>query len=211
MNAREYFLKEELIKAKEHGLEDPLSFQHKVMMDQSQPLALRTLIANNITPYYHPKIGIATPPKFIEVQVEVPEFKTIEEAEAFLVKLTVMVGAGELTPESALNLSTLVRNWILSKHAAAELEIKRINAGQETGNQVIRIEGGLPELPGSNITMPRLNGNRADGLLAPQPQVIDHDADADVSESTEMNERQDPEPCQTTAPTTTPSSTPSSS
>jgi hypothetical protein len=43
-------------------------------------------------------------------------------------------------------------------------EAKLAMAGQPTGEQVIRIEGGLPELPGSSVIMPgqehKLNGHR---------------------------------------------------
>jgi hypothetical protein len=56
-------------------------------------------------------------------------------------------------------LSTLTRNWISAKHQAAELELKRLAADVTTAPQVIRVEGGLPPLPGTNITMPQLNGN----------------------------------------------------
>jgi hypothetical protein len=49
----------------------------------------------------------------------------------------------------------LVKNWIASKHATLELEIKQLNASQDP-NPVIRIEGGLPDLLGTNIIMPEL-------------------------------------------------------
>jgi hypothetical protein len=36
-------------------------------------------------------------------------------------------------------------------------EAKLLTAGEGNGDQVVRIEGGLPELPGTNIIMPELN------------------------------------------------------
>ena len=42
--------------------------------------------------------------------------------------------------------------------------------GGATTDQTIRIEGGLPELPGTNVTMPQLNGHMVDerALAAPE-------------------------------------------
>jgi hypothetical protein len=133
--------------AEAHGLEDPVLYQHKLLKDEKLPVGLRATIAAAIAPYYRPKLGIATPPRMIEVQIQVPDFQTVEEAEAFLLKITAMVGAGELGLQSALDFSQLVRAWIHSKHEAAELELKRLQVDVSDRPQIIRIEGGLPELP----------------------------------------------------------------
>jgi hypothetical protein len=140
--------------AASHGLEDPVLFQHKLLQDDKVPVGLRATIAAAIAPYYRPRLGIMAPPRMMEVQVQVPNFQTIEEAEAFLIQITSLVGSGELGLQSALDLSTLVRTWISARHADAELEIKRANSGRNVGDSVIRIVGGLPRLPGTNITMP---------------------------------------------------------
>ena len=66
MNLRDYYLREELHKALAQGHKDPLRFQLEKMQDESLPIGLRCAIANKITPYYHPRLGIATPPKFVE-------------------------------------------------------------------------------------------------------------------------------------------------
>jgi hypothetical protein len=172
--------------AEELSLEDPVLFQHKKMCDESLPIGLRCAIACNIAPYYHPKLGIASAPKFIESVIDVPQFITIEEAENFLARLPVLVGNGELAAESALNLSTLIRNWIVSKHAGQELELKRLNSDVSSGDQVIRIEGGLPPLPGTNITMPELhNGHVVDAevIAGPEPPSPPQDPEPKVPQS----------------------------
>jgi hypothetical protein len=156
--------------AEELGLEDPVIFQHKRMMDENLPIGLRCAIACNIAPFYHPKVGILPPPRFIETLVEVPQFTSVEDAEAFLAKLPVLVGSGDITPQSALELSTLIRNWIISKHAAAELELKRLDADVSSGEQRLIIVGGLPNLPGASVIMPGrdsllLNGQSNQTLL----------------------------------------------
>jgi hypothetical protein len=151
--------------AVEMGLHDPVEFQHKQMMNESLPMGLRVAIAANISHYCHPKLGVTAPPRFIETVVEVPEFKSIEQAESFLASLAQLFGSSELGSQSALDLSTLVRNWISAKHSAQELEIKRLAANDSNGDQVIRIEGGLPTLPGTDIIMPKLPTG---------PDVIEH-------------------------------------
>src|SRR6516164_4846922 len=83
--------------AEAHGLEDPVLFQHKLLQDQSISVGLRATIAAAIAPYYRPKLGLQPPPRMVEIQVEVPEFKTVEEAEAFLIKITSLVGSGDLS------------------------------------------------------------------------------------------------------------------
>jgi hypothetical protein len=82
-----------------------------------------------------------------------------------------------------------IQNWIYNKRADIEVEIKRLNAGQETGEQVIRIEGGMENLPGTNILMPhQLNGHSADGLLANEhPKTIEHNSSSPQIESAPTN------------------------
>ena len=79
--------------------------------------------------------------------------------------------SGAIDSQTALELSQLVRNWIVSVHARNELEHKKItvDAPQE---QTIHIEGGLPALPGTNVTMPP-NGHATNGhaLAAPTDAV----------------------------------------
>jgi hypothetical protein len=161
--------------AEAQDLEDPVLFQHRLLSDETLPAPVRAVIANQIAPYYRPKLGIMEPAKFVQTPIEVPVFTTCEEAEAFLLQLAQRVAAQELDTESTEQVSARVLDWIHSKRAGQELEIKRLNATQDTGDQTIHITGGLPELPGCNITMPQLNGNASDGLLPKQPVIVDHD------------------------------------
>jgi hypothetical protein len=141
-----------------HGLEDPILFQHKLLANNSLPLGLRVAIAANISPYIRSRLGSTAPSRFIETTVQVPDFTTVEEAEAFLASLAQRFGNSELGSQSALDLSTLVRNWISAKHQGEELELKRLAADNNGAEHVIRIEGGLPDLPGTNIIMPSPEG-----------------------------------------------------
>jgi hypothetical protein len=153
--------------AEAQDLEDPILFQHRLLTDETIPATARAVIANQIAPYYRPKLGIMEPAKFIQTPIEVPAFTTCEDAEAFLLLLAQREAAQELDSVSVAAVSARVLDWIHSKRAGQELEIKRINATQDTGDQVIKIEGGLPTLPGcENLIMPQLNGHPATELLA---------------------------------------------
>ena len=55
----------------------------------------------------------------------------------FLAMLSQRAGAGELELQSALDVSTLVKNWILSKQSSEELELKRLAQGADHGDQRI--------------------------------------------------------------------------
>jgi hypothetical protein len=132
--------------------------------------AIRATAANMLAPYMHSKMQSTPAPRFIEEVVVVPDFPMIESAEDYLKTIPVLLGRGEIDSQTALELSTLVRNWILSVHARNELELKKITI-DGPGEQTIRVEGGLPQLPGTNITMPLINGHNghAHALEPPSP------------------------------------------
>jgi hypothetical protein len=149
-------------------LMDPLEFQHRQTQNESLPLALRASIATAITPYFHPKFGILAAPRFIETPIEVPTFESIDQAEDFLLTLSQRVAAGELPIDSTNDVAAHVRGWIQSKRQGLELEIKQLNSSA-TGDGVLRIEGGLPPLPGTNVIMPDLTKGPMSELTPPGP------------------------------------------
>jgi hypothetical protein len=165
--------------AQEQNLEDPVLFQHKLLSDETISKTARAVIANYIAPYYRPKLGIMEAAKYVQTPIEVPAFATIEDAEAFLLQLAQREAAQELDCVSVAAVSARVLDWIRSKRAGQELELKRLNATQDIGPQTIRIEGGLPELPGTEVIMPQLNGHHLeltatkDPVLAPQTHQPD--------------------------------------
>lgn len=164
-------------------LEDPLIFQHRQMQNTSLPMGLRLSIANNLAPYCYARFAAAVSPRFIETPVEVPNFENIEQAEDFLAGLAQRFASAELGSQSALDLSTLVRNWISAKHADQEFELKRLNADATGAEQVIRIEGGLPALPGTNIIMPDQHPSTA---IEP-PHVLEPTSDQEPVEQVLQN------------------------
>ena len=120
-------------------------------------------------------------------------------------ELTARVGAAEIDFQSAEVVSSRVQGWINSKRQGEELELKKLNAGQETGEHFIKIQGGMPIMPGcEQLIMPHqvvsngrvLEGNTAQGLLNPQPgpKTIEHvEASSPQIESTPENPAHDTE------------------
>jgi len=119
--------------------------------------------------YMHSKMQSTPAPRVVE-ELDIPtQFTHLSDAEAFLAKITVLVARGQLDIQSGIELSSLVKNWIDSQYAREELNIKQINAGAVDNEQVIRVTGGLPPLPGTNITMPVLNGHAVE---PPSPTAV---------------------------------------
>jgi hypothetical protein len=104
----------------------------------------------------------ATPtPRYVETPIDVPDFERVSDAENFLARLPVLVARGELDFQSAQELCAMTKVWLDSQNTRTELDLKAVNAGATDTEQVIRVVGGLPELPGTNITMPVLDGKPA--------------------------------------------------
>jgi hypothetical protein len=151
--------------------------------------SIRAAAANMLAPYMHSKMQSTPAPRFVEESFDIPTFTHISDAEQFLARIAALVSSGSLDIQTGLELSTLAKNWIDAQCAREELAIKQYNAGTTEHEQTIRIEGGLPALPGTNITMPLLDGHATNGnghaLAAPT---------AAVSAIEAAPKAQDPEP-----------------
>ena len=143
-------------------IENPVLYLIEVVNDEKAAPERRDTCAIAAAPYMMLKMGTAVVPRYLEAPIEVPEFQTVDQAETFLASLPVLLGNGQLDSQTALELSTLTRAWISARHEREELQLKITNQGGHP-NQVIRIEGGLPELPGTNLIMPHINGASGQG------------------------------------------------
>ena len=108
------------------GDTDPADLLSSIVTNTQEPTELRIQAANMLMPYKHSRIASIPAPRFVEEVVVVPDFPTIESAEDYLKQIPVLLGRGEIDSQTALELSQLVRNWILSVHARSELELKKI-------------------------------------------------------------------------------------
>src|SRR5262245_56890772 len=154
---------------------DPADLLSSIITNNEEPKELRIQAAGLLMPYKYSKCGTAPVQVYIDVPLDTPEFTHLSDAEQFLAKVAALVAHGQLDFQAGQNLSTLAKNWIDAQYAREELAIKQFNAGSTEHEQTIRIEGGLPALPGTNVTMPVLDGHATNGnghaLAAPVDAV----------------------------------------
>ena len=150
---------------------DPADFLSSIVTSETEPKELKVTAANYLLPYLYSKRGALPPPRFIDdLQIDVNEFTHLSDAEAFLAKIALLTAKGHLDIQSAQELSALVKAWIDTQYAKEELQFKI--SPPETRDTTIRIEGGLPALPGTNISMPQLNGHIADARALAAPTDV---------------------------------------
>jgi hypothetical protein len=156
------------------GHTDVLETLSTIQNDPNTDPAIRIAAASYLAPYMHPKLHAIPVPRFIDLQLDVPEFTHVSDAEAFLAKIALLVARGHLDIQSGQELSALVKAWIDTQYAKEELQFKI--SPPETHDQRIVVQGGLPELPGTTITMPVLNGHAvSEQLLSAPTDVIPPD------------------------------------
>jgi hypothetical protein len=130
--------------AKDKGYSHPYLVMMEWAHDESKPVEIRAAMLKECASY------TCTKPK-LTIRSEVPVLTSIEQAEAFLATLT---AESELDP---IELLTAIRHWIDSKRDGQELQLKIQDHRGSAPEQRILIEGGLPDLPGTNVIMPELN------------------------------------------------------
>jgi hypothetical protein len=180
----------------ERGDKDPLDALSNIVTTNQDP-AIVAQASSILAPYLHSKRSVAAPaPRYIDSPVQVPEFQSVDQAETFLASLPVLLGRGELDSQTALELSTLTRAWISARHEREELQLKIANNRSLSADTTIRIEGGLPPLPGCDIIMPEINqgtnGHTIDHIPAPAIEA-DHSSNQETNAGTPLPTK-DPQP-----------------
>jgi hypothetical protein len=158
----------------EKGDIDPAVYLSSIVSDQSKTPELRASAATALLPYKYPRIAALPPPRYVQEPIPTAKYETIEQAQEFLALISQKANAGELELQCAIDLSTLAKNWILSKQSGIELDLKVATQINGATPDVITIQGGLPPLPGANVTMP-LNGHSIDPnlLVEHEPAIPD--------------------------------------
>jgi hypothetical protein len=163
-----------LEKIQELGHQDALITLSEIQNDSTKDDNVRVSAAGLLAPFLHPRLQGIPPPRFVPNPIDVPEFTSVEIAESFLAKITVLVARQELDFQSGLELAQMTTAWINAQNARTGLELKQISIDGGPSEQTIRIEGGLPTLPGcENLIMPQLNGNNGYQLLGADPPAIE--------------------------------------
>jgi hypothetical protein len=157
------------------GHKDPLLTLAELQAN-SDDEATRATAANMLAPYLHSK-NMAKPvppdPVYFEQAVTLPRPTNIREAYENILKLSEMKAQAQLDVATADN---LINDQRVVLNAMVDEAKLLAAAGDPNQEQRIIISGGLPALPGTNITMPhQLNGNASDGLLPKQPVIVEHE------------------------------------
>jgi hypothetical protein len=158
----------ERIQALKHA--DALETLSSIQNDPNTDTAYRVAAASALAPYMHPKLQSTPTPRYVELQIDVPEFTHVSDAEAFLAKIALLVARGHLDIQQGQELAALVKTWIDTQYQKEELQFKI--SPPETRDQIIRITGGLEALPGTNIDMPVLNGHAVTEQLLSAPTNV---------------------------------------
>ncbi len=182
-NKTSYALRERL---KARGDKDPAEFLSELVSNESEPKELRIAASGQLMPYYHSKLGaspVAPDPVYFEQAVTLPRPTSIREAYENILKLTEMKALGQLNVVSA---DSLISDQRTVLNAMVD-EAKLFSAQGGSPEQTIRIEGGLPPLPGTDVIMPdrNLNGHQLELTAVVNPQASAPDP---VSAPQEKNE-----------------------
>jgi hypothetical protein len=169
-NRGSYELRERL-KARPNHV-DPAEYLADIISSPTASTECKIAASGNLMPYLYSKLGTIPPQQFIETVIHVPEFTCIDDVEKFLNHLTRHVARGSLSIEHGKELADLARQWVNTHYSDDELRLKIAASMGTSGPLTIRVEGGLPSLPGTNISMPsqdQINGHSLE--LTAQPAV----------------------------------------
>ncbi len=121
------------------GYKHPFLVMTQWAHDETKPLEVRAAMLKECASY------TCTKPK-ITVRSEVPVLTSLEQAESFL---GTIAAENDLDP---VELANVVKHFIESKRAGDALKIKQLDDPNTLSG--IRIDGGLPDLRGTNVLMP---------------------------------------------------------
>lgn len=163
---------------------DPAVHLSSLVSDPNQPAELRAAAANYLLPFKYSKCGARPPLRYIEEPVSIPSPTTIAQARENIVFISDLKAQGRIDLDTADGL-------IADQKAAAGImieEAKLAAQGQGTGDTTIRIEGGLPQLPGTNVifdeTAIGMNGHNGHAINGQGAgPVIDHQEPPALTES----------------------------
>lgn len=168
VGARNKRTKEIIQQIIESGNQDPLRTLSDLQA-KSPDEGIRASAASMLAPYLHSKLQSTQSPRFIETELTLPPLDSLEHAVESIALIEAAVAENRLDVQSAQDLIGMINAFIAGKNIMeiAELQerltaIESVIAAQPASAQIARVEGGLPPLPGTNITMPnQLNGTNA--------------------------------------------------
>src|SRR5215831_1793659 len=153
---------------------DPADLLSSIVTNPQEQQELRIQAAGLLMPYKYGKHGSIPPLRYIDEPIQLPEPQTIEQANRNIAYITNLKAQGLIDLDFANSL--IADNTTIANNLIAEEELKFKLYPPEERDTVIKIEGGLPQLPGAEtLIMPQLNGHATNGngqaLAAPVDAV----------------------------------------
>jgi hypothetical protein len=161
-NRRTKEIIEQIIKS---GNKDPLVTLSELQAN-SQDESIRASAANMLAPFLHSKLTATPAPRFVETEITLPSLDSLEHAVESIALIESAVAENRLDVQSAQDLIGMINAYIAGKNIMeiAELQERLANieqsiAASPASSQTVHVQGRMPALPGTNITMPGRNGN----------------------------------------------------
>jgi hypothetical protein len=149
-NKGSYELRERL---KERGGKDPAEFLSELITNSDASTECKIQASGQLMPYYHSKLGatpVPPPPVYFEEAIHLPRPTTVRLAYENIALLTDYKATGKIDVATA---NSLIEDQKVILYALID-EAKLLAQTGIGPEPLIRIEGGLPRLPGTFITMP---------------------------------------------------------
>jgi hypothetical protein len=132
------------------GDKDPADLLSEIVTNENEQKELRIQAAGMLMPYKYAKVTAPAPTVFIDQTININRPTSIREARANIAYISELKSQGKLDLVAADSLISDQRALLDSFID----ETKLLVAGQSDQPQAIQILGGLPRLPGCNVTMP---------------------------------------------------------
>jgi len=149
---------------------DPADLLSSIVTNPQEAQELRIQAAGLLMPYKYGKHGSIPPPRYIDDPVQLPEPQTIEQANKNIAYISNLKAQGLIDLDFANSL--IADNTTIANNLIAEEGLRFKISPPETRDTTIRVEGGLPALPGTTITMPVLNGHAVSEQLLTAPTDV---------------------------------------
>jgi len=146
---------------------DPADLLSSIVTNPQEQQELRIQAAGLLMPYKYGKHGSIPPLRYIDEPVQLPEPLTIEQATKNIAYISNLKAQGLIDLDFANSL--IADNTTIANNLIAEEELKFKISPPDQRDTTIRVEGGLPQLPGTSISMPQLNGHTADACALAAP------------------------------------------
>src|SRR5215471_10791490 len=154
---------------------DPADLLSSIVTNNQEPNELRIQAAGLLMPYKYGKHGSIPPPRYIDEPVQLPEPTTIEQANKNIAYISNLKAQGLIDLDFANSL--IADNTTIANNLIAEEELRYKISPPDQRDTTIRVEGGLPALPGTRIDMPLANGHAVSEQLLSAPTDVVPQAD----------------------------------